>query len=161
MEEESLKNLVVSYYGERFGVPSRVMERFSFIRRGDMVWATTARIKLAENLNIISAGVRMLRLSRDNQIKKPTTAGLQLLGSHLRKNIINVSTAQLTELLLRGRITLDEKVLECAEDGFVAVKWKQWIVGCARLKGNRLFNQIPSGRVRDLLEALITQANTQ
>lgn len=161
MNQEALRYVVANYYNERFGVLPQVMELYRLVLKGHMVWATTARVELARELNVLSAGVRILRLNRNTGILKPTTAGLQLFAPHLRKNIVRISTEQLVELGCHGCVILDSTSLTCAEDGFVAVMWKRWVVGCGKLEANKLFNQIPSGRLRELVECLSTHAHTR
>lgn len=133
----------LAYLREEFGVeelPGKLIQR-----SGDW-WLTTVP-QVPEGVRVHSLGVRLLRAQ--SRGLKPTSFGLMLLGTRVRKRRVELTRKELVALLL-GR-SLDRGDLP---SGYVALCLDGVVVGCGHVKGGRLRCQIPRGRRQELLTAL-------
>lgn len=128
---------------EEFGVqelPGRL------VLRGDSLWLTTAP-EVPEDVRVHSVGVRLFRIQ--NHGLKPTSFGLMLLGARIKKRRVELTRAEVQELL-SGR-TLRRPGLP---QGYVALCLEGEALGCGEVRGESLRGQIPLGRRQELLIAL-------
>ena len=144
----SLRDDVVAYFAERFGVDLSVLDRFLFVEHAGEIWAATAAAPSGLSL-ARPAGVRALR--RTESGFKPTSAFLTLLGEKVRAGRAEVETQENLAALLLG------KDLPCSlGPGFAAISLRGDIVGCGAVREGRIRALIPTGRKKELLDALST-----
>ena len=142
----SLRAEVIDYLGGRFGVTEAALEPFLLQERHGEVWAATCVVPTGITLSR-PAGLRALR--RQGSGLKPTSAFLILLGDAIRSNRAEVGSAgQLTSLLL------GKDLPSSLSAGFVAVAFRGDVLGCGAVREGRLHALLPTGRKRELLEAL-------
>jgi NOL1/NOP2/fmu family ribosome biogenesis protein len=142
----SLRDRVVGYFAERFGVDSLDLEGFLFVEHGGEVWAATCAAPSTLSL-ARPAGVRALRLTESGF--KPTSAFLMLLGDKVSAGRAEVETREDLAALLLG------KDLPCSlTPGFVAISFGGDVLGCGAVREGRVRAVIPTGRKKELLEAL-------
>jgi len=133
------------YFAERFAADLSDLVRLRFIERGGDIWATTAfpTLDLAFSK---TPGLRALR--RTPHGLKPTSAFLTLLGPRLHRSVASLDTDSLRQLLMGRQIETN------LTDGFIALKLGDDILGCGRAFGGQITALIPTGRRRELLDAL-------
>ncbi|PSH02190.1 MAG: hypothetical protein BRC26_01800 [Nanohaloarchaea archaeon QH_8_44_6] len=121
-------NKAWNYLEERFGVNreelSLRMQRIS----GDY-WIHTGT---EENLEYETRGIRCVRDT--GRALKPTTYALQLLEDHIDKSIIEVDKEELVDLL----------------EGYVAIIFRERVIGCGMYKNEKISSRIPKGRSKEL-----------
>jgi hypothetical protein len=83
--------------------------------------------------------VGLLLLRRVGIYLKPTSAALQVFGSHVRENIVRLQAAQLRELVEKG----ETRGPFPASPGYVMVVMEELIVGCALYLADRLLSRLP------------------
>jgi len=145
MSNDPLRSEVIALFASRFGVPPETFDEIRLEEHRDEIWAST----LFPRPNVASqrpAGLRALR--RTPKGLKPTSAFLIHLGSRIEQSRIELELAPLEALLLGRRLDSD------ASDGFVALCFRGEVVGCGWARGGSLQAMIPTGRRRELLEAL-------
>ena len=142
----SLRDEVVGYLVERFGVDRSGLDRFHFDEQRGEVWAATC--VAPSNLSLSRpAGVRALRRTQSGF--KPTSAFLALLGGAIRAGRVEVEKKGDMVALLLG------KELLCSLDsGFAAISFRGDAVGCGAVREGKIRALIPTGRKKELLEAL-------
>ncbi len=142
----SLRDDVVGYFAERFGVDRSALDGFLFVEHAGEIWAAT--VAAPSSLSLARpAGVRALR--RTESGFKPTSAFLTLLGERVCAGWAEVETQEDLAALLLG------KDLPCSlGPGFAAISLHGDIVGCGTVREGRLRALIPTGRKKELLEAL-------
>ena len=145
MSDDRTQAEALQYFSRRFDADLSDLEHLRFIARGDDIWATTAfpSLDLASSR---TAGLRALR--RTPHGLKPTSAFLTLLGPRLRSSIATVQQDSLRQLLMGRQIEMN------LSDGYVALKFRDDILGCGRAGSGHVTALIPTGRRRELIEAL-------
>lgn len=91
----------------------------------------------------MAAGIRLLR---DTGIGlKPTTYGLQLLDDAVTERRVELSREELE------RLVFDRETLDCRlSNGYVALVFRDTVIGCGLVTGEGLETQVPKGRAQDL-----------
>lgn len=94
----------------------------------------------------MATGIRLLRSTgMTHSPYKPTTYGLQVLADHVSRSIVELSREELEAVVFdRERIGCD------ADQGYVALRFRDSIIGCGRVTRKGLETQIPKGRAQDL-----------
>jgi NOL1/NOP2/fmu family ribosome biogenesis protein len=140
----NLKKRLEDYFSERFGVDSDFWKNYNVYLLGNSIWLTS--YNLEPKYNNISCGLRALRI-KDSELKglKPTTYILQYLGNHIKNNVVDVDTKDLKKLF-------DGEYLEnnCLENGYVALRYNGYIIGCGMKNSSGVKNQIPKKRAKQL-----------
>ncbi|MGC9529398.1 MAG: methyltransferase RsmF C-terminal domain-like protein [Candidatus Bipolaricaulaceae bacterium] len=113
---------------------------------GDL-WLTTAGEPPA-SVPCRAIGLRLLRRLPGGL--KPTSFGLMALGDRIRRQRVELSPRQLWTLLHGRPLPYHGD----ASPGYVALCLNGEVVGCGLLQGGHLRCQIPTGRRRDLLNAM-------
>ncbi|MEO0138557.1 MAG: hypothetical protein ABIL16_05645 [candidate division WOR-3 bacterium] len=136
-----MREQLLKFLDERFGIGEDVFKGFKFVQRGDDVWIMSQDIP--DNLKDINrAGLRFARgVSRNIKI---TTAVIQLFGKYATKNVVNISEEHLWDFLA-GRDIIVGK-LEGVERGQVIVKFGEDVLGLGLYDGEKIKNQIPKAR---------------
>jgi NOL1/NOP2/fmu family ribosome biogenesis protein len=89
-----------------------------------------------------SSGLCIFRLDKT---PKPTTNFLQLFGSKISKNYLDIDYINLLEYCKGNDIKVD-KELHNLEPGFIAVRFKNIVIGCAHWNEKTMKNQLPKSR---------------
>ena len=138
---------ILDYFSGRFGMPEEAFEGFCFLKGERKIWVVREHPDLEgilKQLKVESAGIPLLRTK--TSMWKPTTAGLQVFGSHATRNGIDLEGDALQSFLrgesLEGPFPLDP--------GFVIVRWKGKVLACGVYGKGKLRSQIPEPRGRGL-----------
>lgn len=132
------------YLKERFGA-EKVLEKYRFVERSGDFWIIPRKMELKEKY--MTAGIRAFR---DTGIGiKPTTYFLQFLGETIEKNIVDLSINDLERLVFKR-----EKIDTGKKSGYIALKFRDNIIGCGLVKRGKLETQIPKGRAKTLEQNL-------
>jgi NOL1/NOP2/fmu family ribosome biogenesis protein len=143
--ESPLRQEILSYLTERFGVPESILADLQFVERGVEIWGTTANVPPGLHPRR-PAGLRALRRRPDGL--KPTSSFLLTLDPSIVRNRVELTLEDLRQLLL-GR-----RVFSQVSPGYVALSFQERIIGCGRVHREALQALIPTGRRRELLDAL-------
>lgn len=130
-----------TYFAETFGVDRSFWEPYDFHERSGDIWLISDGMELEDEF--MAAGIRLLR---DTGIGlKPTTYGLQVLGEAITERRVELSRDELEELVF------DRERLDCPlSNGYVALVFRDTVIGCGLVTGKGLQTQIPKGRAQDL-----------
>ncbi|MGB2983889.1 MAG: hypothetical protein WBC63_08545 [Candidatus Bipolaricaulia bacterium] len=145
MSSDRLSDEARDYFGKRFGVDRDTLIDLQFHEHGDDIWADTTSPAL-EIACRRPPGLRVLR--RTPQGLKPTTAFLIHLGVRITASRVDLTLEELEAIVL-GR-----KLDSSHSDGHVALCYRGDVIGCGRVNRSLLQAVIPTGRRRELLEAL-------
>jgi len=133
--------LLIEYCIERFGMSEKIFEEYQLYE------GSKNKIYLIKKIPKIrikpeSAGLCIFRLDKT---PKPTTNFLQLFGNTITKNIFELKGNELIDFCSGNDLNINTKELSI-EPGFIAVKYKRTIVGCAHYNMKILKNQLPKSR---------------
>jgi NOL1/NOP2/fmu family ribosome biogenesis protein len=140
-----LRAEVADYFETRFGVDACVWSDLRFHERRHEIWATRC-LPLSGIASARPPGLRALRRTPDGL--KPTSTFLTFLGDRITASRVAVSRASLRAVLLGQRVEGEHA------DGYVAIVYCHDVIGCGKVRGNRLQAMIPTGRRQELLAAL-------
>lgn len=138
---QNLKNKLVNYFSERFGVDGEFWNDFKVYKKSGDLWICSEDVRIRESF--VAGGIRALRLW-DSRVK-PTTYILQFLEDQINKNIVKLDSKDLERLVFK-RKKLDSNL----SPGYVAMEFRGKIIGCGLIDSNGLHTQIPKGRAREL-----------
>jgi NOL1/NOP2/fmu family ribosome biogenesis protein len=133
-------NRRVRELSEKFGIPKDVFDRLVAIEDQETVFVGTREVMDFDQVRPMRRGIRMARVYPYSL--KPTTFGMQILGGEATRNVIELSGEQ-TKLLINGGSLRAEFE---AENGFVLVRWRRFVVGVGFYKRPVLKSQIPRFR---------------
>jgi len=130
---------LLQFLQDRFGIPLELFDSYDLYKRSSTVWLLNKdhRLRDLAALRVESVGFLLLRWVQTRL--KPTSAALQLLGSHLNKNVVRLTREQLGELVERSVIKGDF----ADSPGYVAIAINSLVIGCALYVPGRLISQIP------------------
>ena len=133
-------------YLAKFGITASVLAKWKFKRIAGSIWLISK--ELAENraFNVHTAGLRLLHITKLGF--KPTTYALQFLAPHIKKRVCSVNKDELLAIL-NGK-----SVKKVEENGYVAVRYFNHIIGCGLIRSNMLYSQFPKPIKNALLELL-------
>lgn len=140
-----LENKGLNYLGERFGFQIGDLEGLELVERHDDLWLAS---KQSTEYDIETRGVRALRATGIGL--KPTTYLLQYLDDEISRNVVEVSDEECEKLLAREEMT----PRELDDEGYVALKYEDKVLGCGFYKDEKVSSRIPKGRSKELLKAL-------
>jgi NOL1/NOP2/fmu family ribosome biogenesis protein len=140
---------VLAYFDEHFGVPPGVLSGLRFLERGVEIWAASA-FPPATVRSRRPSGLRALRRRPDGL--KPTSSFLMTLDRSVSRARLELPDGFIRRLLLGQRLPID------ASDGYVALSFRGRIVGCGRVHRGAVQALIPTGRRRELLDALAQES---
>ena len=144
---EAERQEILDYFFQRFGIPEKAFEGFCFLKKERKIWAVRDHPELErilKQLKVESAGIPLLRTKIS--MWKPTTAGLHFFGCHATRNTIDLDGDVLRAFLNRESIEGPFPL----EPGFVIVRWRGKVLGCAVYGKGRLRSQIPEKREEPL-----------
>ena len=136
------------YLSNRFGIEKRLLDNYELVENSGDIWIVSTGIEDYEKLEVETYGIRFLRITGRGM--KPTTYGLQLIENSIERNIVEVDKDELKLLLARKEMI--PRDLE--EDGYVAIKYEENIIGCGFYKENVVSSRIPKGRSKELLKII-------
>lgn len=142
----SLRDEVVACLGDRFGVPPVVLDGLLFQEEKGEVWAATTSLPAGLS-SVRPSGLRAFR--RTGSGLKPTSAFLSLLGDS-----ITTSRVELAEMGELRQLLLGKALPSPASPGFVAISFCGDVLGCGVVQGGTVRALIPTGRRKELLDAL-------
>lgn len=125
---------------ERFGIPDEVFDRLAAVEDQETVFVGTPEVMGFDDVRPMRRGIRLARVFPHSL--KPTTFGMQVLGRHATRNVIDVSDEQAKRLINGGSVSADFG----AENGFVLLRWRGFTVGVGFYKRPVLKSQIPRFR---------------
>jgi NOL1/NOP2/fmu family ribosome biogenesis protein len=147
---EAERREILDYFSHRFGIPEKAFEGFCFLKGGRKIWVVRDHPELErilQEMRVESAGIPLLRTKASGW--KPTTAGLQFFGHHATRNVVELGEEDLP-LFLGGKTLEAPSFLE---PGFVVIRRRGKILGCAVYGKGRLRSQIPRKRREPLISA--------
>jgi len=136
---------VLELLSASFGIEPPDIAHLRFAERKEDIWASSASAAL-DLASQRMPGLRAFR--RTPQGLKPTSAFLVCIAPLLRKGVVRLGRDDTRALLLGRHLEAD------ASDGFVALALGDDVIGCGRAGGGKVTTLIPTGRRRELLEAL-------
>ncbi len=128
---------------ERFGFPEEWLHRLSLQSEQKTVFVSTPEVMQFNDVNPLRRGLRLCRLFPHSV--KPTTFAMQVLGKTATRNRIEVNEEQARKLINDRKIEIDSD----AENGFVIVFWRNFVVGVGFYKKPLLKSHIPKFRPVD------------
>jgi NOL1/NOP2/fmu family ribosome biogenesis protein len=124
----------------RFGIPESAMGRLSVLPTEDVVFIGTKEAIEFDACRPMRRGIRLCRVFPHSL--KPTTWAMQVLGRHATKNVIDLDGVQAASIINGGQFELEAN----AEDGFVLLRCRGFVVGVGLYKRPLLKSQIPRHR---------------
>jgi len=128
---------------ERFGFPEEWLHRLNLQSEQKTVFVSTPEVMQFNDVNPLRRGLRLCRLFPHSV--KPTTFAMQVLGKTATRNRIEVNEEQARKLINDRKIEIDSD----AENGFVIVFWRNFVVGVGFYKKPLLKSHIPKFRPVD------------
>lgn len=133
------------YLEKRFGV-ERSSVKFEIKKVSGDYWLHT------DNCSALEYETQGIRCLRDTgRGLKPTTYILQLLEEHLERNVVEVDREELIKLLERREMI--ERQMK--QEGYVALRFRQRIIGCGYYKDQKVSSRIPKGRSGELKKIIM------
>ena len=134
-------SLLFEYCENRFGINKNIFSGYQLYE------GSKNKIYLAKELvelrfNPESSGLCIFRLDKT---PKPTTNFLQLFGSKISKNYLDIDHINLLEYCKGNDIKVD-KELHNLKPGFIAIRFKNIVIGCAHWNEKSMKNQLPKSR---------------
>jgi NOL1/NOP2/fmu family ribosome biogenesis protein len=133
-------NRRVRELGERFGIPAGVFDKLAAIEDQETVFVGTPEVMSFDAVRPMRRGIRLARIYPYSL--KPTTFGMQVLGEQATRNVIELEDEQAKLLINGGSTSLDAD----ADNGFVLLRWRGFVVGVGFYKRPVLKSQIPRFR---------------
>jgi NOL1/NOP2/fmu family ribosome biogenesis protein len=133
-------NRRVRELSERFGIPAGVFERLEAHEEQETVFVGTPEVMSFDSVRPMRRGIRLARVYPYSV--KPTTFGMQILGEHATRNVIDLTDEQAKLLINGGSLNAEF----AADNGFVLLRWRGFVVGVGFYKRPVLKSQIPRFR---------------
>jgi len=124
----------------RFGIPNDVFERLSALEEQETVFVGTPEVMKFDAVRPMRRGIRLARIYPYSV--KPTTFGMQVLGGQATRNVVELTDEQAKLLINGGSMNVDVE----ADNGFVLLRWRGFVVGVGFYKRPVLKSQIPRFR---------------
>ena len=139
--EKNKITLLFEYCENRFGINKNTFSGYQLYE------GSKNKIYLAKELvelrfNPESSGLCIFRIDKT---PKPTTNFLQLFGPKISKNYLDIDYINLLEYCKGNDIKVDNE-LHNLEPGFVAIRFKNIVIGCAHWNEKAMKNQLPKSR---------------
>lgn len=129
------RSKIVMLWQERFGIPLRAFDGFTFYRRAQNVWAFSDAD--LPKLRYEAIGLRMASFKEEPW--KPTSCALQVFGRHATRNAVNLTLEQSRVFFAGKSQVLEAKV----EPGYVVVFYNGDVLGCGLYSHGWLVSQLP------------------
>ncbi len=137
-----IRKQVFDYLENRFGLSSDLFTGLELYDCGN------GRISLGSQINLdrptmVSSGILIARI--DAGIK-PTSNLFHYFGYLVNRNIVNLDRES-SLLFLKGEdMDITDSQTDSTSDGYVLVRYGEFNLGCAFIKGRRLRNQLPKSK---------------
>jgi len=133
-------NRRVRQLSERFGIPMETFEKLAVTEDQQTVFVGTPEVMHFDSVRPMRRGIRLARVYPYSL--KPTTFGMQVLGGQATRNLVELSDEQAKLLINGGNLSNDFD----ADNGFVLLRWRGFVVGVGFYKRPVLKSQIPRFR---------------
>ncbi len=137
-----VKQMTISYLGGRFGIPGSVFDNHS-LYLGPKGRLYLGPSQVPPSLKIVSPG---LLVARAEGGIKPSTNLFQLFGNLVSKNYVELCEGSVKKFVKGEDLLISQKERGSATDGYVLVRFRDYNLGCALLKGGTLKNQVPKAK---------------
>ncbi len=129
----------IAWMCERFGLDSELFSAYRYWMRGrEKLWMATPQAEPPPEPAAESIGIALLSYKRDHV--KPKTFALQLLGRHIRRNVVELESESAAVRFVSGQ---SQNVSAEVEPGFVHVRYREFELGCGLYARGQLHSQIP------------------
>ncbi len=125
---------------KRFGIPDEAFGQLKVIEDQETVFVGTPEVMGFDDARPMRRGIRLARIFPHSL--KPTTFGMQVLGRQATRNVVELSDEQAKRLINGGSTSADLD----ADNGFVLLRWRGFIVGVGFYKRPVIKSQIPRFR---------------
>jgi len=115
-------------------------DRLAVVEDQETVFVGTPEVMKFEAVRPMRRGIRLARIYPYSL--KPTTFGMQILGGPARRNVVDLKDEQAKLLVNGGSLNTEVD----AENGFVLLRWRGFVVGVGFYKRPVLKSQIPRFR---------------
>lgn len=136
-----------TYLADRFDVDRDAFPHLAMVERSGDYWLVSQAATDVDAYESESEGFRAVRV-QDIGLK-PTTYALQFFDDAMTRNVVSVSRGELCRLLDGALIDRDAD-----SEGYVALRWRDHIIGCGLYYNDTVSSRIPKGRGKELLRAL-------
>lgn len=133
-------NRRVRELSERFGIPGEVFERLAAVEDQETVFVGTPEVMEFDAVRPMRRGIRLARIYPYSL--KPTTFAMQVIGGQATRNVVDLGDEQAKLLINGGSLNIEVE----AENGFVLIGWRGFVVGVGFYKRPVLKSQIPRFR---------------
>ncbi len=134
------------YLENRFGINREELEDYELREKSGDLWLVSSDAETG--LEVETHGIRFIRIMDIGM--KPTTYALQLLGDDIGKNTVELDRDELVMLLRRE----DMVERQMSEEGYVALKFQDHIIGCGFYRNGTVSSRVPKGRGKELAKIL-------
>lgn len=129
---------VLSYLKDYFGIPSSVFSEYSFIAKGDYIYAVkNSCVPILETLRFSSVGIQLLKPTGKSGFR-PATRGFQAFGRWATKRVCELDEEAAAKLL-QGQSLPGEY----DDPGFYLLKLNGMILGLGLVRNGGLVAQLP------------------
>ncbi len=142
---QNSKNELRKYFSKRFDVEEDYWSHFKTHEKGSSIWISSKEIELLNKF--VASGLRALRIMDYGY--KPTTYILRFLDDKIGENIVDLEINDLKKLVLENK-----RIEHDVDDGYVALRFRNSVIGCGLKDSNGLQSRIPKGLARELEEIL-------
>ncbi|UOY09907.1 hypothetical protein [Methanonatronarchaeum sp. AMET6-2] len=139
----------MEYLKSRFKIPDSIFDELEVFEKNDIIWISSEK-DVPGDYEVETEGVKMLIKTKNGY--RPTSYGLQLLNDKISGSHVEVNKEELKSLLDGGLI---EKTPANISHGYIAIMYRNRVLGCGFYKNNLVSSRIPKKRSRDLKRALI------
>jgi NOL1/NOP2/fmu family ribosome biogenesis protein len=135
-----IKEEVLIYLEERFGLSRSLFDSYGlYLAPKGKVYLGPR--KAPANIRIVTIG---LHIARAEGAIKPTTNLFQVFGDRITKNVVSLAKEQVKDFVRGNDIQLPDTAGQ--SDGYVHVRYLDYDLGCAHLKGKGLKNMVPKAK---------------
>jgi len=140
MDPAQVKENVLKYLEDRFGLARSLFDIYG------LYLAPKGKVYLGPksapaNIRIVTIG---LHIARAEGAIKPTTNLFQVFGDRITKNVVQLEKDQVKDFVRGNDILLHDVTGQ--SDGYVHVRYLDYDLGCAHLKGKNLKNMVPKAK---------------
>lgn len=141
-EVKRIEKMIEKNYGAKLDFKNLALA----ITGKDKIWIFPKQVLSLEisKLRLNSIGLYFGRLKANEKIRL-SIEGCQLVGKHARKNIAILDESEV-EKFIRGNDVDVKKSIECEENNFALVKFKDDFIGTGKFFKNKVENLIPKSR---------------
>ena len=138
---EEKRYTLITYCKERFGLSKEIFENIELCQGSKKKIYMLQKIANLR-LNPESSGLCIFRFDKS---PKPTTNFLQLFGSKINKNVVDIDRENLIKFC-RGDDLIINLNVNSVKPGFIAIRFNELVIGCAHWNKDIIKNQIPKSR---------------